>query len=323
MEPNNDLACKYRPTKLNEVFGNAALLSQIKGQVKNNEFPHCSLFIGPSGCGKTTIARIIAKRMGASDTDLTEINGGNDNGIDTIRTINAEMGLSPLGKARAYIFDECHRMTKPAQEAALKLLEEAKGNTYFFLCTTDPSALIGTVLNRCHKYEVSALSNSMATELILTVAKKEGIEIEEEGEVLDALLDVSEGSPRKCLVNLQRIASVASDDDKLDLLVPPKMRKQSIDLCRIMVRGNASNWSQMAAIIKDVDDNPEQLRHMMMSYMEKMVLSGGKGTARYWLVMDIFSRDTCYFLGRRMLTKMCYEALVEVNAVHGTDKEKN
>ena len=315
MSTNDDLANKYRPTKITEVYGNTEVVNQIKSQVKNGKFPHTSMFTGPSGCGKTTIARIVATKLGAKSTDLVEINGANDNGISTVRDISQQMGLAPLGKVRAFIFDECHQMSKQAQEGALKLLEEAKNNTYFFLCTTEPEKMITTVMNRAQQYEVRSLSEDLATQLLLDVAKKEGIDLEEgDEELIEALLDCSEGSPRRLLNNLQRIAEVEDMDDRLNLLVPPKAKKQAFDLCKIMMAGSPNKWKEAAAILKEIDQPAEQLRHMMCSYMEKVMLGGGKNAGRAYIVLEVFLADTCYFMGRRMLSKMCYEALFEVHA---------
>ena len=52
---------KYRPKRLDEVYGQKYIVDIVKNSVVNNRFFHAYLFSGPRGTGKTTIAKLIAK----------------------------------------------------------------------------------------------------------------------------------------------------------------------------------------------------------------------------------------------------------------------
>ena len=103
---------------------------------------HPYLFSGPRGVGKTSAARIVARLTGAEGTDIIEMDGASNRGIDDVRELREKVGLTPLsGKRKAYIIDEVHILTSEAFNALLKTLEEASGHVIFYLCTTEPQKI--------------------------------------------------------------------------------------------------------------------------------------------------------------------------------------
>jgi DNA polymerase-3 subunit gamma/tau len=146
---------KVRPGTLEEIVGNQRTIKAIAKMVESKEKPHSILMQGGSGCGKTTVARIIAKIFGSDESSIFESNAANTRGIDDIREIARTAPLSTLGnKPKTYIIDESHQLTKPAQQALLKVLEDPPERCYFILCTTDPQNLIPTI--RCLRRNYSS-----------------------------------------------------------------------------------------------------------------------------------------------------------------------
>ncbi len=71
--------------------------------------------------------------------------------IDPIRQAEKVLYFAPVtGNARAMVIREAHTMNIPAQNAFLKTLEEPPGDALILLETTQPDALLPTVLSRCH-----------------------------------------------------------------------------------------------------------------------------------------------------------------------------
>ncbi len=71
-------------------------------------------------------------------------------GVDQIREMSADACVLPNEAARkVYIIREADTMNLPAQNAALKLLEEPPNGVMFLLCTTKPMQLLPTVHSRC------------------------------------------------------------------------------------------------------------------------------------------------------------------------------
>ena len=71
-------------------------------------------------------------------------------GVDQIRQLSADACIMPNEAPRkVYIIREAETMNVPAQNAALKLLEEPPLGAIFLLCTTNASRLLPTVRSRC------------------------------------------------------------------------------------------------------------------------------------------------------------------------------
>ena len=71
-------------------------------------------------------------------------------GVDQIRQLSADACIMPNEAPRkVYIIREAETMNIPAQNAALKLLEEPPLGALFLLCTTNASKLLPTVRSRC------------------------------------------------------------------------------------------------------------------------------------------------------------------------------
>lgn len=70
--------------------------------------------------------------------------------VDQIRQLSADACIMPNEAPRkVYIIREAETMNLPAQNAALKLLEEPPLGALFLLCTTNASQLLPTVRSRC------------------------------------------------------------------------------------------------------------------------------------------------------------------------------
>lgn len=141
----------FRPDDIGKVFGQDHIQDILLYWMEDlTRLPPSVLFSGPFGVGKTTIARILANLIAKSKMDLKEINAADNRGIDDVRSWVESTRYSALGSGgKVYIIDELQQMTYAAQSALLKVIEEPPIDTHFFLCTTEPSKLIGPIRSRC------------------------------------------------------------------------------------------------------------------------------------------------------------------------------
>jgi len=212
------LCSLFRPESFDEVYGNKWTVESLKSILKSGNKPHAFLFIGDSGCGKTTLARIVAKELGCSGSDLIEINASNTRGIDTARQISENSNFPPMvSNTRVYILDESHQLTAPAQEALLKVVEESPNYLYFMFCTTNPDRLIKTLRNRCIHFKVEKLSNddmdSLIRDVYFTVKEKEC-----DSEVVKLIRNSSDRCPRTALTILEKIINLDNIDDMKEVV---------------------------------------------------------------------------------------------------------
>lgn len=265
-----ELYKQLRPKSLNQMIGQQAAVNQIRGM--KGRLPHALLFTGPSGTGKTTLIRILKRLLKCSDSDFTELNAGQDSGIDTIRHLENHSRIRPInGPCRIFALDECHSLTTQAQQAFLKLLEDTPEHCYFMLATTDPQKLARTVRTRCTEIVTQPLSNKSILLLLKTTLLEINITIDNQH--IQKIIDVAEGSARKALVLLDQIRGVEDEKEVDEILQKGDAERQAIELCRLLIQASPK-WTQAAAILKNLKDDPERTRRLVLSYMSTVALNG-------------------------------------------------
>jgi DNA polymerase-3 subunit gamma/tau len=304
-DENQPLHIKYRPKTLDEFVGNEStvdslksILSRDKGEVRS------FLFTGESGCGKTTLAKIISDMMKCGDRDFHEFNTANTRGIDTIREIVVSSRYLPMnGAVKVYLLDECHKLTNEAQNALLKLLEEPPNHARFILCTTDPDKLLPTIKTRCSIFHVSNLISAKILKLLKWVCSEEKVDVSKE--VLQKIVDCSDGGPRKALVLLDQVIDVENDETALQAITNSTVDEHSvIDLCKELLQ-SGNNWKTLANIIKGLDKEPESTRYAIISYLSKVLLD--RQSDRVAEILNLFL-DSWMYSGRGGLVATVYLA---------------
>lgn len=201
---------KYRPSSFKEVLGQDHIIKALQGALKENHSGHAYLFVGSRGTGKTSIARILARELGASEADIHEIDAASHTGVDNMRQLREEAAIMPFeSKRKVYIVDEVHMLSKGAFNAFLKLLEEPPSHVAFILATTELEKVPDTIQSRCQVFTFKKPTQKVLSEMVTKVAKAEGFTLEKaSGELIAFLAD---GSFRDALSILQKILSSSSD----------------------------------------------------------------------------------------------------------------
>jgi DNA polymerase III subunit gamma/tau len=207
---------KWRPTRFDEVAGQAHVTKTLKRAITTDHVSHAYLFTGPRGVGKTSTARILAKALNSEITpegepitdsetsiaidegrymDLIEIDAASNRGIGDIRELRDNVQFRPVsGKYKVYIIDEVHMLTDAAFNALLKTLEEPPPNIVMILATTDAHKVPATIISRCQRFDFKRLSNDDVIERLIEVCEVE--EIEAEPAVLEMIARTAWGSLR-------------------------------------------------------------------------------------------------------------------------------
>ncbi len=139
------------------------------GEIVNGTLMHGYVFHGPAGIGKATAARDLSKRLncrqGGNDACIIcrQIDSGSypnvivvrpqdkpSIGIDQIRDLGQMLSLQPYVKSgrRVVIIDEAQAMTREAQNALLKFIEEPPPATLLILISPTLQTLLPTVTSR-------------------------------------------------------------------------------------------------------------------------------------------------------------------------------
>lgn len=295
-----ELYRKYRPENLEQVVGNETAIKSLKAELENGS--HVFLLTGPAGCGKTTIARIMAKEVGAGELSIHEINSAKNRGIETAREVEEQMRFNPGdGDALVWIFDECHQWLSPVQNAFLKAFEDTPESVYFFLCTTDPQKLIAPLKTRCSIINVSPLSDEDMKYLLKRTARAEGIKLN--SEVYEKIIEIAQGGSRKALKLLAKVLYLDNDEERFEILKKENISENEdcIELCRALLKKGKS-FSELSEILKNIDlSEPEKVRQAVMGYMNSVLLSG-KPSLEAVSAMQAFGSADTYRNGKFALT---------------------
>ena len=228
-----NLPIKYRPIEFAQVVGQQVAVAIAQASLVQIPLQTTFLLVGASGSGKTTLARIMARSLNCKEKAgvepcnqcssclshlndnhlaINEINGADKNGVDDVRGIIERCQINTLNsKYRVFIVDECHQMSKPAQNAMLKLLEDPPQDTIFILCTTEEDKLLETIRSRARILRFHTVPRDLVTGYLLNVAYHEGISLTEQE--AQRIYEYNKGSIRQSLQTLGTVSDCVSVAD--------------------------------------------------------------------------------------------------------------
>jgi len=219
----------WRPRSFAELVGQDAVVRTLRTALASGKIAHAYLFSGPRGCGKTSAAKILARCIecvagptpdpdntcdncraisAGTALDVIEIDAASNRGIDEIRTLRESVKFAPASmRAKVFIIDEAHMLTREGANAFLKTLEEPPAHAIFVLATTAPEALPPTILSRCQRYAFRRIPVPVMIERMREIAAAEGIALDDGA--LGALAYRADGGLRDALTMLEQVASFA------------------------------------------------------------------------------------------------------------------
>lgn len=204
---------KYRPSKFSDVIGQTIIIERVKAFVHNKNMPNL-LFAGPAGVGKSTIALVVAKELyGPTWRDnFLELNASDDRGIDIVRNVIKDFSRTKsIGNVpfKIIFLDECDSLTREAQQALRRTMENYTNNTRFILSCNYSTKIIDPILSRCTVFRFKPLLKEDFHDIIKNIAKNEKLKIDDK--VIDILYHVTEGDARKLENILQSCAAISSN----------------------------------------------------------------------------------------------------------------
>lgn len=186
-----------------DILGQEPVIAWLRGAYLADRVPHGLIFSGPIGVGKATTAAALAAlwlcEKPRSDTpcgkcescraisasqhpdyhviykelirqyDKTGKSKAVDLSINVIRNELAEKASrkTVLGRGKVFVIEQAELMSREAQNAMLKTLEEPAGRTLIILLTDSPGVLLPTIRSRCQSVVFVALDEKLVcSELI-------------------------------------------------------------------------------------------------------------------------------------------------------------
>lgn len=204
---------KYRPKSFSEVRGQTEIVKKLKAFVEQKNMPHL-LFSGPAGVGKTTLALVMARELFGEgwSQNFLELNASDERGIDVIRNKVKDFARTKaIGDVpfKIIYLDECDALTREAQQALRRTMENYTQTTRFILACNYSSKIIDPIQSRCAIFRFKPLEKKDVFAIINRIEEEEGIKIEEKAK--EALFDVSEGDVRRAENILQSCATLSEN----------------------------------------------------------------------------------------------------------------
>lgn len=160
---------EFRPRTFEKVAGQGLVVDTLKCVVRNPQnSPRSIILQGEFGTGKTTCSRILARALNCKhpvngdacgkcsvctgNIDETfyyeEYDSAMVGNVEAIKELRQSFYFNNDLGYKVVVFDECHLMSKQAQAALLKVIEEVTDNIFFVFATTDVDKVLPTIRSR-------------------------------------------------------------------------------------------------------------------------------------------------------------------------------
>jgi len=274
---------RYRPRRFSELKGQDHVVKALRDAVASGREGQAYLFSGPRGTGKTSSARILAKVLNCENVidgepccecdsclsverstsyDVHELDAASNNGVDAIRDLVEKASLGTPGRHKVYILDEVHMLSKAAEAALLKTLEEPPSHVVFVLATTDPQKMSDTIRSRTQHLQFHLLPAEELQDHVRWVAADAGLEVTDEA--IGQVVARGGGSPRDTLSALELVANSGGDGAET---VPVG------ELVEAMIDQDPGRGLRMVAHAVSVGRDPRTLADEMIAHLRNGFLA--------------------------------------------------
>lgn len=204
---------KYKPTTIQEIYGQQDLMNVLTKSLETKELPHL-LFHGMSGTGKTLTIHTFLKQFYENEdisNMILELDSANERGIQIVRDKIKYFSKKAVPqffkekniKFKFVILDEAETITSDAQTALRRCIESYSYITRFCIICNDINKIIDPIKSRCFCFNFNSISDDLIINKLTEICKKE--EINYDIKSLSCIAQLSQGDIRKAINDLNYI----------------------------------------------------------------------------------------------------------------------
>ena len=187
------------------------------------------------------------------------------------------MTYKPMnGSAKMYVIDEAHQLTKDAQNAALKSLEDSDPSTYVVLATTDPKGLLPTIRSRCQDFQFKPLARDEFSRLMSRCSAKVKKKLPQKTQT--TIFQKSCGRPRESIQLFEAVYRLASTNEQIEAIDLAESSNDSVFRLYQMLIANKPDWRRASPLAKKLleSSDAETLRRQMMGISKQGMYQGNR-----------------------------------------------
>ena len=312
---------RYRPRRFSEMIGNDKIKKSLTEWMNDPKRSRALLLAGSSSAGKTTTSRILAMGLNCLKGDtvepclecenckmamqgrfpgtalhIVEENMSDTNKLEDVQRIVAKMNATALtGRNQVFILDEVQRLTTAAQNVLLKPTENPPPGVYIVYCTTEPTALIDPLRNRCQKYFYSLPTDRDVAKILKDVTQQEGIEMTPEQK--RALYNAVCGMPYRDILFAVKQFHSGMGIDEIELLGKDENEITLFEIAKsIVYKGDYNAYLDLlsSGVNIELEKLRITIRTMAGKEIEKAGFANSAKAATYCQIVDLLDSRPFY-----------------------------